>query len=102
MPSCPVQPLPAARFWLLASLVFLVTLGLGVWLLIWIEDSDFLQNNKPTASSIYKEVMETAIATKPVTDNRPRRHVVIGLLFVVFPWYLQWLFDSGRTNDGLS
>jgi uncharacterized membrane protein len=84
----PVQPLPAARFWLLGSLVFLVTLGLGVWLLISVEDSDFLQNNKPTASSIYKEVTETALATKPVMNNRRGAHVVIGVILVVLPLVL--------------
>ena len=84
----PPAPLPAARFWLLASLVFLITLGLGIWLLISMEDSEFLQNNKPTASSIYKEVMDTATATKPLPNNRRGAHIVVGILLVISPLVL--------------
>ena len=84
----PERPLPVGRFWLLSSLVFLMTLGFGVWLLISVEDGDFLQNNKPTPSSIYREVVDTATATKPLSNNRRGAHIVMGTVLVILPLVL--------------
>jgi uncharacterized membrane protein len=82
-----IPRLPSARFWLLSSLVFVLTLVFGVWLLLS-KESDFLDRGTPTASTIYKEVIETAQATKPLADNRRGAHVVVGAVLVLFPLVL--------------
>lgn len=83
----PMPRLPAARFWLLATLLFILTLGFGVWLLISQEDTDWLENNKPTASSIWHEVYGTATADK-FSQNRRGAHVLVGIALVVLPLIL--------------
>lgn len=86
--TIPMPRLPAARFWLLGTLLFLLTLGFGIWLLISQEDSDFLANNKPTVSSIWQEVYSTATNTKKLSENRRGAHILIGLTLVVLPLIL--------------
>lgn len=86
--TLPLPRVPSGRFWALSALLFLITLGFGVWLLISIEDSDWLANNKPTASSIWQEVSSTATSTKQLSQNRRGAHVVLGAALVVLPLIL--------------
>ena len=90
----PVPRIPSSRFWLLSSLVFLLTLGFGVWLLISVEQSDFDLHNA-TAASITKAVTDTATASKPLTNNRQGAHIVIGCVLVLLPLFMagvvRWL-----------
>ena len=86
--ALPMPRLPAARFWLLGTLLFLMTLGFGVWLLVSQEDSDFLTNNKPTVSSVWQEVYSTATNTKKLTENRRGAHILVGITLVVLPLIL--------------
>ena len=83
----PLPRIPSSRFWLLSSLFFLLTLGFGVWLLLSVEQSDFdLQH--ATASTVTKAVMDTATATKPLSNNRQGAHIVIGCILVLLPLLL--------------
>lgn len=79
---------PAGRFWVLCTALFALALGFGVWLLISQEESDWLANNKPTASAIWQEVYSTATATKQIGQNRRGAHVVIGAAIIVLPLIL--------------
>ena len=86
--AVPRPRVPASRFWLLSTLMFLMTLGFGVWLLISQEDSDFLTQNKVTAESVWREVRDTSTSTTPMMNNRRGAHVVVGATLVVFPLLL--------------
>lgn len=86
--ALPMPRLPAARFWLLGTLLFLMTFGFGVWLLISQEDTDFLTNNKPTVSSVWQEVYGTATNTKKLAENRRGTHILLGVTLVVLPLIL--------------
>lgn len=86
--ALPMPRLPAARFWLLGTLLFVMTLGFGVWLLVSQEDSDWLTNNKPTISSVWQEVYSTATNTKKLTENRRGAHILVGITLVVLPLIL--------------
>lgn len=86
--ALPMPRLPAARFWLLGTLLFLMTFGFGVWLLISQEESGWLENNKPTISSVWQEVYSTATNTKKLTENRRGAHVLVGVTLVVLPLIL--------------
>ena len=86
--ALPIPRLPSARFWLLSSLLFLMTLGFGVWLLISQEEGDWLTNNKPTASAIWQEVYGTATTTKQISQNRRGAHVAFGVVLFVLPMIL--------------
>lgn len=83
----PMPRLPAARFWLLATLLFVLTLGFGIWFLISQEDSDWLANNKVTVSSVWNEVYGTA-KTDKLSQNRRGAHIVLGAALVVLPLIL--------------
>lgn len=83
----PMPRLPAARFWLLGTLLFIMTLGFGVWLLISQEETGWLENNKVSASSVWHEVYGTATADKP-SQNRRGAHVLVGIALVVLPLIL--------------
>ena len=84
----PLPRVPAARFWLLSTLVFLMALGFGVWLLLSQNDGDFLQNNKPTPAAVWKEVRDASTASKQLSTNRRGAHVVVGATLVVLPLLL--------------
>lgn len=93
-------PAPAARFWILSSLVFLMALGFGVWLLLS-KESDFLDQEKPTVSTIWKEVVDTARATTKLSLNRRGAHVVIGAALVLFPLIVALGVRFGSRNRWL-
>lgn len=80
--------IPSSRFWLLSTVLFLLTLGFGVWLLISVEDSEWMANNKPTASAVWHEVYSTATTTKTLSQNRRGVHIVLGAGLVIFPLIL--------------
>ena len=86
--TLPAPRVPSGRFWLLTSVLFLITLGFGVWLLISVEDSSWLDNNKPTVANVWQKVYETAKATTPLSQNRQGFHIVIGAALAVFPLIL--------------
>jgi uncharacterized membrane protein len=86
--TLPIPRVPSGRFWLLTTLLFLLTLGFGVWLLISVEDDEWLAQNKPTASAVWQKVYSTATATKPLSQNRRGVHIVLGAALVVFPLIL--------------
>ena len=86
--AMPIPRIPSARFWLLSSLVFLMTLGFGVWLLISQEDTNFLENHQATPAALWQEVRDTATATKPMSNNRRGVHVAVGAVLVVLPLIL--------------
>jgi hypothetical protein len=83
----PMPRPPAARFWLLATLLFVLTLGFGVWFLISQEESAWLENNKVTMSSVWNEVYGTATSDK-LSQNRRGAHIVLGVALVVLPLIL--------------
>ena len=86
--TLPIPRLPSARFWLLSSLLFLMTLGFGVWLLISQEEGDWLKDNKPTASAIWQEVYGVSTSTKQISQNRRGAHVAFGVVLFVLPMIL--------------
>lgn len=86
--TLPPPRIPSGRFWLLGTLLFLITFGFGVWLLISVENSDWLSDNKPTASAIWQKLYETGRATTPLSQNRRGVHIVLGAGLVIFPLIL--------------
>lgn len=79
---------PSSRFWLLASLLFLVTLGFGVWLLISVENTDF-DRTHASARTIGQFVWDTAAITKQSPlQNRRGAHVALGFFLVIMPLLL--------------
>jgi uncharacterized membrane protein len=86
--TLPPPRIPSSRFWLLSAVLFLLTLGFGVWLLVSVEDEGWLANNKPTASAVWQEVYGTATATKTLTKNRRGVHIVLGAALILFPLLL--------------
>ena len=88
---------PAGRFWLLSSLLFLITLGFGTWFLVSVEHTDF-DLKHATASTISKQVWETATTTKEVAKNRRGLHIGLGIALVVLPLLLavasRWMYRA--------
>lgn len=86
--TLPPPRVPSSRFWMLATLLFLLTLGFGVWLLVSVEDEGWLASNPHNASAVWQEVYNTATATKPLGQNRRGVHIVLGAALVIFPLLL--------------
>lgn len=78
---------PASRFWLLSSVLFLAALGFGIWFLISLQDQTFdLQH--VSASTISHEVWQTATKTSRFMLNRRGLHIFLGIALVVLPLLL--------------
>lgn len=75
---------PSSRFWLLASVLFLVALALGVWLLESQELSrpSFAEAKAHLVSDVWN------MARHPDLKNRRGDHIVIGAALVVLPLIL--------------
>jgi uncharacterized membrane protein len=84
----PMPRLPAARFWLLATLLFVVTFGFGVWFLISQQLEGWLDTNKPTPAALWQVTYETARNTPKLSENRRGAHILIGIALVVLPLIL--------------
>ena len=84
----PMPRLPAARFWLLGTLLFVVTFGFGVWFLISQELEGWLDKNKPTPSALWQVTYETARNTPKLSENRRGAHILVGVALVVLPLIL--------------
>ena len=81
----PPARVPSSRFWLLGALLFLVTLGLGVWYLVSQEQS--IPVSQMSASRIVYQVRSTATADK-FKENRRGFHIVLGCCLVIMPLIL--------------
>lgn len=94
----PPPRVPAARFWLLATLLFAATVGFGVWFLISQEETSF-DLAHASVSSIVHEVLMTARATPQMSQNRRGAHIVLGCALIVVPLLLAaavWLAPRRR------
>jgi uncharacterized membrane protein len=84
----PMPRLPAARFWLLGTLLFVTTFGFGVWFLISQELKGWLDANKPTPAALWQVTYDTARNTPKLSENRRGAHVLVGIALVVLPLVL--------------
>ena len=85
--TIPPARVPAGRFWLLATLLFLIALGLGVWYQISLKSTEF-DLSHPTAKAIFTEMQRVATVSDKVSDNRIGVHIVLGIALVLFPLLL--------------
>ena len=85
--AIPPARVPAGRFWLLATLLFLVALGLGVWYQISLKSTEFDLSHS-TARTIFAEMQRVATASDKVSDNRIGVHIVLGIALVLLPLLL--------------
>jgi hypothetical protein len=79
--------MPAGRFWLLSTVIFLAALGFGVLFLV-----NQSQAGDPaakiTADSVVQLVKKTATETTKLSENRRGFHIVIGIALVLYPLLL--------------
>jgi hypothetical protein len=89
---------PAGRFWLLSSLLFLITLGIGTWFLISVEHQTDFDLKHATATTISKQVWDTATTTKEIAKNRRGVHIGLGIALVILPLLLavasRWMYRA--------
>jgi hypothetical protein len=89
---------PAGRFWLLSSLLFLITLGVGTWFLLSVEHQSDFDLKHATASTISHQVWETATTTKEIAKNRRGLHIGLGIALLVLPLFLavasRWMYRA--------
>jgi hypothetical protein len=89
---------PAGRFWLLSSLLFLITLGVGTWFLLSVEHQSDFDLKHATTSTISHQVWETATTTKEIAKNRRGLHIGLGIVLVVLPLFLaaasRWMYRA--------
>jgi hypothetical protein len=75
---------PTGRFWLLSSLLFLVTLGMGVWYLLSLHSPD-LDLNHLSGKIVFDRVRMAATNTEKFSENRIGLHIVLGISLVILP-----------------
>ena len=78
---------PAARFWLLSSLLFLAALAFGVLFLINFKRGDDT-TAKLTPAQVVDLVKTTATKTTKLLDNKRGFHILIGIALVLYPLLL--------------
>ncbi|HEY8747317.1 MAG TPA: hypothetical protein VIM11_05040 [Tepidisphaeraceae bacterium] len=79
--------LPSGRFWLLASLLFIITLGLGTWYLISLHSPD-LDLSHLTGATVVNRVKFAATRTEKFSENRIGLHILLGIVLVILPLLL--------------
>lgn len=82
---------PAARFWLLSTLLAIITFGLGTWYML--RENDFFESHRATPSQVGNELWTTAWATSKDPNqgtwhNRRLAHIALGAALVVLPLLL--------------
>ena len=82
---------PAARFWLLSSLLAIITFGLGTWYML--RENDFFESHRATPNQIANELWTTAWATSKdpnqgTSHNRRLGHMALGAALIVLPLVL--------------
>ena len=89
---------PAGRFWILSSLLFLISLGFGTWFLLSVEHQNDFDLKHATATTISKQVWDTATTTKEIAKNRRGAHIGLGIVLVVLPLFLavasRWMYRA--------
>jgi hypothetical protein len=78
---------PAARFWLLSSVIFLAALAFGALFLVFLKRAGD-PDTKITPNLLVELVRSTATETKTLSENKRGFHIVIGMALVVFPLLL--------------
>jgi hypothetical protein len=79
--------IPSARFWLLSSLLFIATLGMGIWYLISNPNTKF-DLKHASASTISQQVWQTSTETKQILMNKRGIHIGLGIALAVLPLLL--------------
>lgn len=78
---------PAARFWLLSTLIFLAAFSFGV---LYLQNEQWLGDPaaKVSPASLVELVKTTAKKTTKLSENRRELHIVIGIALILFPLLL--------------
>lgn len=81
---------PSGRFWVLASLLFLIALGLGVWYQLSVRNTSF-DLTTASVTTVKNEMIRSAQETKTFSENRIGLHIGLGILLAVLPLLLAFV-----------